>query len=55
MTDRLLERYPAVPAEVVMHHVNAAAARLTREARIPDFLPILIERMAATWLARLSG
>ncbi|MGZ4710183.1 MAG: three-helix bundle dimerization domain-containing protein [Acidimicrobiales bacterium] len=51
ITTRLRARHPAVPAEVVEHHVSAAAARLIRQARIPDYLPILIERTASSSLA----
>ena len=53
MTARLQARHPALPAEVVEHHVHLAAVRLIRQARIEDFLPILIERSASTSLARL--
>jgi hypothetical protein len=52
---RLRERHPEVPVEVVDQHVEAAALRLVREARIHDFLVILIERSASTSLARRSG
>lgn len=49
---RLGERHPETPVEVVLDHVQAAAAALSREARIQDFLPILIERMASASLER---
>ena len=49
---RLSERHPELPVEVVIDHVQAAAAVLSREARIQDFLPILIERMASASLER---
>jgi hypothetical protein len=52
LTAHLLERHPTVPAEVVEHHVHAAAVRLTREARIHDYLAILIERTASESLER---
>jgi len=52
VTARLRERHPSVSAEVVEHHVNLAAARLTKEARIHDYLPILIERTASGSLRR---
>ena len=48
----LRERHPDAPVEVVIDHVQAAAAVLSREARIQDFLPILIERMASASLER---
>lgn len=51
ITARLRARHPAVPAVVLERHVSAAAARLIREARIFDYLPILIERTAAASLA----
>jgi len=53
VTARLRERHPTVPATVIERHVNAAIALLSREARIHDYLPILIERTAAASLARL--
>ena len=52
MTVRLRERHPAIPAEDVEHQVNLAAARLSRSARVHDYLPILIERMASAALAQ---
>ena len=52
VTARLRERHASVPPEVVEHHVNVAAARLTSEARIHDYLPILIERTASGSLRR---
>ena len=51
---RLSERHPGTPVEVVIDHVQVAAVALSREARIQDFLPILIERMASASLARRS-
>jgi hypothetical protein len=44
--------YPELQVEVVIDHVQAASVVLSREARIQDFLPILIERTAPSSLAR---
>ena len=55
ITLRLSERHPAIPTAVVDRHVRAAAILLTSEARIHDFLPILIERRASASLARDDG
>ena len=52
ITARLRARHPMVSAEVVEHHVSVAAARLMRQARIHDYLAILIERTASASLAR---
>ncbi len=46
LTARLRERHPTVPAQIVERCVNDAACRLMDEARIHDYLPILIERRA---------
>ena len=51
ITARLRTRHPMVPAEVVEHHVSVAATRLMRQARIHDYLAILIERTASVSLA----
>ena len=51
VTGRLRERYPGLSAEIVEHHVNVAAVRLTGDARIHDYLPILIEPNASTSLS----
>jgi len=50
---RLIDRYPSAPAGMVEHHVRAAAARVTSEARIHDYLAILIERAASASLRTL--
>ena len=55
VTARLRERHPSVPAEIVKHHVHLAAVRLTSEARIQDYLPILIERTASGSLRRVCA
>jgi hypothetical protein len=54
-TARLCDRHPGVPAEIVEHHVKRAAVQLTGEARIPDYLPILIERRASESLRECRG
>ena len=55
VTARLCDRHPGVPAEIVEHHVKRAAVQLTGEARIPDYLPILIERRASESLRECRG
>ena len=52
VTARLRERYPSMPAELVAQHVNAAAVRLANQARIHDYLSILIERTASESIRR---
>ncbi len=41
----LARRYPRVPVERVQHHLSQASTRAA-QARVRDFLPILVERWA---------
>jgi len=49
VAERLAERFPTVPAETIVaivHEVHAALA----DARVRDFIPVLVEREAKSRL-----
>lgn len=53
VVERLLKRFPTMPAQRVTNVVDSISATF-REARIRDYIPILIEREARDHLAHLA-
>ena len=54
VTDRLSRRFPEEPGVLVQASVRVAYARLN-DARVRDFLPVLVEWAAADSLRRLAA
>ncbi|MDP9428723.1 MAG: hypothetical protein M3Q47_07540 [Actinomycetota bacterium] len=54
VTDRLSRRFPWESGVLVQASVRVAYARLS-DARVRDFLPVLVERAAADSLRRLAA
>jgi hypothetical protein len=54
VTDRLSRRFPEESGVLVQASVRVAYARLN-DARVRDFLPVLVERAAADCLRRLAA
>ncbi|CAM03733.1 hypothetical protein A8924_4851 [Saccharopolyspora erythraea NRRL 2338] len=53
VNDELARRFPSVPRERVSSAVDVAASEYLPTARITNYLPILIERRARTYLSNL--
>jgi hypothetical protein len=53
IVDRLAERYPHLPTDRIDAAVQEARHHF-EQARVRDFVPVLVEREARAWLERAT-